>query len=70
MMALVRVYTKRIGAKPDFDQPVVLTKDRGGTTVESLCAQVRGLELRGVCGHHTWREGKEILGEGINEECT
>lgn len=40
MMALVRVYTKRIGAKPDFDAPVVLTKDRGGTTVEALCNQV------------------------------
>ena len=40
MMALVRVYTKRIGSKPDFDQPVVLTKDRGGTNVEALCGQI------------------------------
>lgn len=34
MMALVRVYTKKVGAKPDFEQPVVLTDDRGGTTVK------------------------------------
>ena len=38
----VRVYTKRIGAKPDFESPVVLTRDRGGTQVDSLCAQVGG----------------------------
>ncbi|MEW5310512.1 MAG: hypothetical protein WDW38_002303 [Sanguina aurantia] len=40
MMALVRVYTKRTGAKPDFDAPVVLTSDRGGTTMESFCRQI------------------------------
>lgn len=40
MMALVRVYTKRIGSKPDFGAPVVLTKDRGGTTVDGLCNQI------------------------------
>mmetsp|Transcript_10696 Transcript_10696/g.19528 ORF Transcript_10696/g.19528 Transcript_10696/m.19528 type:complete len:399 (-) Transcript_10696:524-1720(-) len=40
MMALVRVYTKKVGAKPDFADPVVLTKDRGGTTVDALCAQI------------------------------
>lgn len=36
----VRVYTKKVGAKPDFAEPVVLTQDRGGTTVEALCRQV------------------------------
>mmetsp|Transcript_2535 Transcript_2535/g.5652 ORF Transcript_2535/g.5652 Transcript_2535/m.5652 type:complete len:398 (+) Transcript_2535:177-1370(+) len=40
MMALVRVYTKRVGDKPDFLSPVVLTQDRGGTTVEALCRQI------------------------------
>ena len=37
MMALVRVYTKKVGRKPDFDEPVVLTADRGGTTMEAMC---------------------------------
>lgn len=36
----MRVYTKRTGAKPDFDAPVVLTSDRGGTTMESFCRQI------------------------------
>lgn len=39
-MALVRCYTKKVGAKPDFGDPVVMTQDRGGTTVEALCRQV------------------------------
>lgn len=40
MMALRRVFTKKVGNKPDFEAPVVLTRDRGGTTVESLCSQI------------------------------
>ncbi|KAG2432719.1 hypothetical protein HYH02_012853 [Chlamydomonas schloesseri] len=40
MMALVRVYTKKVGAKPDFAEPVVLTTDRGGTSLEALCRQI------------------------------
>ncbi|KAK9831969.1 hypothetical protein WJX81_004285 [Elliptochloris bilobata] len=39
-MALVRVYTKKVGGKPDFADPVVLSADRGGTKVESLCNQI------------------------------
>ncbi|GFH07323.1 OBG-type G domain-containing protein, partial [Haematococcus lacustris] len=39
-MALVRCYTKKVGAKPDFGDPVVMTQDRGGTTVEALCRQM------------------------------
>lgn len=35
------MYTKKVGAKPDFAEPVVLTQDRGGTTIEALCRQVR-----------------------------
>lgn len=40
MLLQVRVYTKRIGAKPDFADPVILTQDRGGTTIEALCKQI------------------------------
>jgi hypothetical protein len=46
MMALVRVYTKKVGAKPDFDLPVVLTNDRGGTTVEAFCRQIHNSLLK------------------------
>lgn len=46
MMALVRVYTKKTGAKPDFESPVVLTSDRGGTTMEAFCRQIHNSLLR------------------------
>jgi len=39
-MGLVRVYTKKVGHKPDFGEPVILSADRGGTTVEHFCNQL------------------------------
>ena len=36
----VRVYTKKVGAKPDFGDPVILSADRGGTLLEHLCRQI------------------------------
>ena len=39
-MALVRVYTKPPGGKPDFDEPVVLSTYRGGISMEHFCDQV------------------------------
>lgn len=36
-LALCRVYTKKQGQKPDFDEPVVLTQDRGGKTMTNFC---------------------------------
>lgn len=39
-LALHRIYTKKRGAPPDLEEPVVLTGDRHGTTVESFCKQV------------------------------
>ena len=37
ILDLVRVYTKKKGELPDFSDPVILTKDRGGTTIKKLC---------------------------------
>ena len=31
----------QVGGKPDFADPVVLSADRGGTSVESLCNQIQ-----------------------------
>ena len=39
-MALRRAYTKKVGARPDFDDPVVLSADRGGITVRHLCDRI------------------------------
>jgi uncharacterized protein len=34
---LVRVYTKRANEAPDFSDPIVLTNDRNGCSVKSVC---------------------------------
>ncbi|KAL2629348.1 hypothetical protein R1flu_014034 [Riccia fluitans] len=39
-MGLVRVYTKPQGQQPDFSEPVVLSTDRGGCTVEDFCNHI------------------------------
>jgi small GTP-binding protein len=39
-MGLIRVYTKRKGAPPDLDDPVVLSMQRDGITVEAATAAV------------------------------
>jgi len=36
-LCLVRIYTKRRGEPPDFTEPIVLTEERGGTTVHQVC---------------------------------
>jgi len=36
----VRAFTKKTGHKPDFSDPVVLSADRGGITVDHLCARL------------------------------
>ena len=35
-LGLVRVYTKKKGEQPDFSEPIVLRKNKGGFTVQSL----------------------------------
>lgn len=37
---LVRVYTKKRGNYPDFNDPMILTKNRKGCTIESLCKSI------------------------------
>ncbi|CAI0419101.1 unnamed protein product [Linum tenue] len=39
-MGLVRVYTKPQGQQPDFGDPVVLSVDRGGCSVEDFCNHI------------------------------
>ncbi|KAH0691070.1 hypothetical protein KY290_016270 [Solanum tuberosum] len=39
-MGLVRIYTKPQGQQPDFTDPVVLSADRGGCTVEDFCNHI------------------------------
>lgn len=39
-MGLTRVYTKRRGESPEFDEPVVLSRERKGTAVSSACLSI------------------------------
>ena len=36
----MRVYTKRLGEEPDFDDPLILTAGRNGLTVKSAIMQI------------------------------
>ena len=37
MLDLVRVYTKKPNQQPDWNDPIVLTNDRNGCSVKSVC---------------------------------
>ena len=37
---LVRVYTKKANENPDFGDPIVLTNDRNGCSIKSVCEQI------------------------------
>lgn len=39
-MDLRRVYTKKVGSKPDFEEPVMLSEARGGLTMEAFCSHL------------------------------
>jgi len=45
-LGLTRIYTKRKGAPPDLEEPVVLSDIRKGTSVKSLCANISTQLLR------------------------
>ncbi|XVE51881.1 hypothetical protein DITRI_Ditri02bG0076500 [Diplodiscus trichospermus] len=47
-MGLVRVYTKPQGQQPDFSDPVVLSADRGGCTVEDFCNHIHRSLMKDV----------------------
>nr|XP_023916659.1 developmentally-regulated G-protein 2-like [Quercus suber] len=56
-MGLVRVYTKPQGQQPDFSDPVALSANRGGCTVEDFCNHE----------HRSWvKEVKYVLVWGIS----
>jgi ribosome-interacting GTPase 1 len=39
-MGLIRIYTKRRGQPPDLDEPIILSGERDGLTVEAVCKTV------------------------------
>lgn len=53
-MALVRVYTKPPKGRPDFEEPVILSSERGGMTVGNFCKQVHASLLRTLAYANVW----------------
>jgi len=53
-LGLTRIYTKRRGQPPDLAEPVVLSKIRKGTTVQSLCENVSKHMLRDFAFAMVW----------------
>ncbi|CAK8541569.1 unnamed protein product [Lathyrus sativus] len=47
-MGLVRVYTKPQGQQPDFSDPMVLSADKGGCSVEDFCNHIHGSLVKDV----------------------
>lgn len=39
-MGLIRIYTKRRGQPPDLAEPIVLSAERDGLTVEAVCKSI------------------------------
>lgn len=50
----VRIYTKKVGARPDFDEPVVLSDDRGGVTIEAFVSQIHKTLVKQFNFAHVW----------------
>ncbi|EXC04964.1 Developmentally regulated G-protein 1 [Morus notabilis] len=73
-MGLVRVYTKPQGQQPDFSDPVVLSTDRGGCTVEDFCNHIHRSLVKDVKYVLVWgTSARHIpqhcgLGHGLQDE--
>lgn len=39
-LGLIRIYTKKRGDEPNFNEPIILTNKREGNTVETVCRLV------------------------------
>ena len=53
-LELVRIYTKKSGAPPDFSDPVVLTAGRHGLNIESACKQIHRSLAEDFNYAHVW----------------
>lgn len=51
---MVRVYTKRRGAFPGFDDPIILTTNRGGITVYDCVMQIHKSLLDDFASATVW----------------
>jgi len=64
-MGLVRVYTKKTGNKPDFDEPVVLADHRGGCTVKHFCGQIHNTLAKTLKYAQVWGTSAKHMGQRV-----
>ena len=64
-MGLVRVYTKKTGNKPDFDEPVVLAEHRGGTSVKDFCDQIHNTMAKNLKYAQVWGTSAKHMGQRV-----
>ena len=64
-MGLVRVYTKKTGSKPDFDEPVVLAEHRGGTSVKDFCDQIHNTMAKNLKYAQVWGTSAKHMGQRV-----
>jgi len=64
-MGLVRVYTKKTGNKPDFDEPVVLAEHRGGTSVKDFCDQIHNTIAKNLKYAQVWGTSAKHMGQRV-----
>ena len=58
MLDIVRVYTKKRGAAPDLEDPLILTNGRNGKSVKGALLQIHKSMLDGFGGALVW--GKSV----------
>lgn len=64
-MGLVRVYTKKTGGKPDFDEPVVLADHRGGCSVRHFCDQIHNTLSKQLKYAQVWGTSTKYMGQRV-----
>jgi ribosome-interacting GTPase 1 len=54
LLGLVRVYTKKRGALPDFSDPLILTNGRHGCSVKAAIMQIHKALLKDMAYCYVW----------------
>ena len=67
-MALVRVYTKPPKGRPDFEEPVILSAERGGVSVSNFCKQVHAALLRTFAYANVWGSSAKHAPQRVGRE--
>ena len=67
-MALVRVYTKPPKGRPDFEEPVILSAERGGVSVSNFCKQVHAALLRTFAYANVWGSSAKHAPQRVGKE--